>query len=162
MLTIILTTHVNFLVTHLAFIIFSVITWLTSNVFKKCSSLISLKMWHSEVHLQHLIRDYSYISLSLLAINELHSVQVLKDHTTHLFQMPRLRMHGALLHPCVHLHGVVLNQNGSFFYFVMYKTYIVNSYVSFLNLTVTIKGFDFLISLIIFHACFATYVFRDK
>jgi len=44
----------------------------------------------------------------------------------------------------------------------MYKIYIVHSSVSFLNITVAIKGFNFLISLIIFHACFVTYVFRDE
>jgi len=42
-----------------------------------------------------------------------------------------------------------------FFPSVMYKTYIVHSSVSFLNLTVAINGSDFLISLIIFHACFS-------
>jgi len=57
---------------------------------------------------------------------------------------------------------VVLRQNDSFFSFVMYKIYIVHSSVSFLNITVAIKGFNFLISLIIFHACFVTYVFRDE
>jgi hypothetical protein len=38
-----------------------------------------------------------------------------RNHTTHLFHMPNQRMHGALLHPCVHFHGVVLRQNDSFF-----------------------------------------------
>ena len=70
-------------------------------------------------------------------------------------------MHGALLHLCVHFHGVVLRQNDSFF-FVMYKTHTVHSSVSFLNLTVAINGFDFLISLTIFHAFFVTYIFRDE
>jgi len=76
--------------------------------------------------------------------------------------MTKLRMHGALLHPCVQFHVVALRQNDSFLSFVLYKTYIVHSSVPFLNLTVAIKGFDFLISLIIFQACFVTYVFRDE
>ena len=85
----------------------------------------------------------------------------IKDHTTHLFQMPRLGMHGALLHPCV-LSWCGVKAEWQFFSFVMYETYILHSSVSFLNLTVAIKGFDFLVYLIIFHAYFFSYVFRDE